>query len=291
MVNTETKDEPHVVDPTPKRRRPLALAAGFVGCVVVVAVAVVLVRNGDNGASARSEERTEPALFVTVEPTTARAGEPVTITVRQEGGVGIVHLSTTDFGDGTVKHEGLALRGHSCGYSTPIEGRVRSFTHGYAVPGTYTLAAEASIYDPCDANAARTLTAPTTIEITAADQAPSNGPALPGAAVAAMPAQGQGPRTFTPIVSPSDEDGHVRSLTLEWGDGTPADLVEIPLDGCTIGPNGWPGIGDHARMDGAPLHTYAEAGTYTLTVTVTTTGCDGSSPQQATFASPPVVVR
>jgi len=44
-------------------------------------------------------------------------------------------------------------------------------------------------------------------------------------------------------------------------------------------------------MYGAPLHTYAEAGTYTLTVTVTTTGCDGSSPQQATFASPPVVVR
>lgn len=289
-MDTETKIDPPVVDPIVKRRRPFALAAGLTGCVVVLAVVAVLVRNRDNdGASGRTEEPTAPALFVSVEPTTAQAGEPVTITVRQQGGEGVVHLSTPDFGDGTINHDSFPLPGYPCGYSTPTESRVRSFTHGYAVPGTYALTAEASIYDPCD-QSGRTLTAQATIEITVADQVPSNGPAVPGAAVAAMPAQGENPRTFRPIVSGHDEDGHLRSFTLDWGDGTPAEVVELPLDGCTIGSNGWPGGGDIAPVHSASPHTYTEAGTYTLTVTVTTTGCDGSSPQQATFPSPPVTV-
>lgn len=87
-----------------------------------------------------------------------------------------------------------------------------------------------------------------------------------------------------------DLDGWVRSVSVDWGDGSPA-AAASPAAPCQSGENGWPVYGTTlmttlppgARIGGTvapPTHRYAAPGTYTVTVTAVSTGCDGADEQR-----------
>ena len=77
--------------------------------------------------------------------------------------------------------------------------------------------------------------------------------------------------------SASDEDGWIRELSIDWGDGSPIERKSFSLDDCEDSARRWP-TSWSVVMDG--VHRYAEPGTYTLTFRAVSTGCDGRDPQE-----------
>jgi hypothetical protein len=86
-----------------------------------------------------------------------------------------------------------------------------------------------------------------------------------------------------------DDDGWVRSVTIDWGDGT----APLALGGAYNGsfdPNtcmstaaGWPVGSRKIIFTGDAIHHYSAPGTYVVTTTGRSTACDGvSAPQTAT---------
>ena len=120
--------------------------------------------------------------------------------------------------------------------------------------------------------------------------------------VAPAPASGQGPskptvtvnRSSPPAAHPTDPswasvvaqardaDGWIRSLTLDWGDGSPRQEFGGDGMGCRPDAGGWPLESRKSIFTDEAIHHYAEAGSYTIRATVVSTACDGSDPQQAT---------
>ena len=81
-----------------------------------------------------------------------------------------------------------------------------------------------------------------------------------------------------------DADGFVRTLLLDWGDGSP--IQTLPGDGlgCRPSATGWPKRSSAMISRTPPVwHQYFEKLTFfTVTVTAVSTGCDGSQEQRAT---------
>lgn len=93
------------------------------------------------------------------------------------------------------------------------------------------------------------------------------------------------------FVQVSDEDGWIDQVVVDWGDGTAAEVLTPNVGRClAMAPNAWPRPSSvslpapttNPSIPGAglPLHFYAASGTYTVKVTVRSTACDGSEPQQ-----------
>ena len=96
------------------------------------------------------------------------------------------------------------------------------------------------------------------------------------------------------FIGAMDEDGWIHDFTVDWGDGTTSVFVYNPFPCRVDAATGYP-VGNYVSMpsdttnplvglDGKPVPSterfFAAAGTYTVTVTVTSTACDGSEPQQ-----------
>jgi hypothetical protein len=84
----------------------------------------------------------------------------------------------------------------------------------------------------------------------------------------------------------ADRDGYITSMVITWGDGTSSTYPGDPGP-CQRGTDGWP-AGSEATLPGdshPPAHHYTHPGDYTVTITATSTGCDGKQPQKghATF--------
>ncbi|MDQ3643012.1 MAG: hypothetical protein M3450_16490 [Actinomycetota bacterium] len=79
-----------------------------------------------------------------------------------------------------------------------------------------------------------------------------------------------------------EEDGWIRTTTLDWGDGSPA----LSLGGawgpttCEPTPAGWPAPNRMVIVTGKAVHHYAAPGNYTITLTAVSTACDGKSAPQ-----------
>jgi len=95
----------------------------------------------------------------------------------------------------------------------------------------------------------------------------------------------QGDRSWAAVVAiAKDDDGWVRSAKLDWGDGTKPQVFASGMI-CRPTVTGWPGgtqIAFGAVGSGEGVHHYANPGTYTVTVTAVSTGCDGTVTQTGT---------
>jgi hypothetical protein len=86
-------------------------------------------------------------------------------------------------------------------------------------------------------------------------------------------------------VQGQDLDGWVTRMVVDFGDGTPARLVENPHT--CVAPRGeWPATPYFSHRYEAP---YRVVGTYTVTLTVFAAGCDGRDGQQTTVRQQVVV--
>jgi hypothetical protein len=162
------------------------------------------------------------------------------------------------------------------GKATPTQ-ETSVLRHAYRAPGTYAIRVQVSTGYCQDTNI-ETVEVAGTLTITQGGT-PSNGPLLPTAHIDdrrhlydEVPAS-----ALTFFLGGGDEDGFVNRVVVEWGDGTSEILVDAPIAGCEESQKLWPST----YLDGKEVtHTYTP-GTYTLTVTVTSVGCDGLDTQTA----------
>lgn len=87
------------------------------------------------------------------------------------------------------------------------------------------------------------------------------------------------PNTFKVFAEADDEDGWLRRFALDWGDGSAVETYPASM-GCTTTPGGWPAkTNAWLPSEPPPTHTYTYPGTHAITVTVFSTGCDGTDEQ------------
>jgi hypothetical protein len=80
-------------------------------------------------------------------------------------------------------------------------------------------------------------------------------------------------------VASSDPDGYIRTATVDWGAGGSLEVLGGDSNPCDeSGGRYWPDSWTRHNVKSPPL----AAGTYTVTATVTSTGCDGKDSQSAT---------
>ncbi|MDQ1501943.1 MAG: hypothetical protein QOI86_5283 [Actinomycetota bacterium] len=97
------------------------------------------------------------------------------------------------------------------------------------------------------------------------------------------------------FIGAQDDDGWIRQFVVDWGDGGPLTTYDYnPFPCKAMPPSGWP-AGNYVSVpsdtthplvaiDGTPApsteHYYPDPGSYIVTVTVRSTACDGSDPQE-----------
>ncbi len=110
----------------------------------------------------------------------------------------------------------------------------------------------------------------------------SQGPSLPtfsgGAGVAPLGHEGDTSYVTAAGVA-SDDDGFISGIIINWGDGSPAEPHPGDLTACRPSSSGWPLPSQALLATGSNAHHYSGAGTYQVTITVTSTGCDGGQQQ------------
>jgi len=162
-------------------------------------------------------------------------------------------------------------------------------THTYNLEGRYTFNVQAST-GTCGA-LGPTASLYGTVEVTAGTTT-AQGPALPRVLVdytVAPPGHLNDPSWLSMAGEVIEDDGWIRSVTIDWGDGT-APLVFGGAVGsaydpnkCTITIAGWPVGGRKPIFTGDAIHHYAAPGTYVVTTSARSTACDGvSAPQIGT---------
>jgi hypothetical protein len=179
--------------------------------------------------------------------------------------------------------------------AAPTDRRIR-FTRRYRVPGTYTAWVRVqtrSCAGIADQGAAWRLrgahVAEDFLRYTVTGRLWPNGPAQPVPTLTFRHTHWSPPDEVDDgpgVQVKAYDDGDFRTVRVDWGDGT----VEDVAFGSVPGQDG--GYNDCAqprefreqqqRIVAKPDHTYATAGTYTVTVTVRTASCDGTDVQSAT---------
>jgi hypothetical protein len=83
-----------------------------------------------------------------------------------------------------------------------------------------------------------------------------------------------------------DEDGYISRFLIDFGDGSPSETRPGDPLGCRPTRSGWPAPSTAWLQEPYPSHRYAAPGNYTITVTVVSTGCDGTEEQTARATIP-----
>jgi hypothetical protein len=97
------------------------------------------------------------------------------------------------------------------------------------------------------------------------------------------PAGHESDQTYVTVAArASDPDGYIAGFSIDWGDGTPAERYPGDPMGCRPSASGWPASSlAYLPSNPPPTHHYSSAGRHAITITATSTGCDGHDPQTA----------
>jgi hypothetical protein len=227
-------------------------------------------------ATTTTTARAGPGLEIAVGEVTAAT--LTTVLVRAWDPSGFVGVVTIDFGDGWTTdsyHEFYPGFKPCRGGASALDF---DFTHAYRVPGTYTVSA---FLERCTGAGPQIVRAsPVLVRVVPPPDGrlPSNGPREPMVGVT-VSSEWKAGQALGADAGGDDRDGFTRVFWIDWGDGSAPIRIERPLTDCRDTPSSYPkddpGIGDKFE------HVYLAPGTYYITATVESTGCDGGSVQTA----------
>ena len=237
-------------------------------------------------------------IRMVMNPAAPRAGEPVRFAVEASMPSGQCCNLMLQFGDGgeDTHPPRPGLGPIDCAALEPKSNTVRGeITHVYNKAGRWNFSLTARSGSGCTPSSppAAYGSLDGTLQIASGSSSPTaQGPALPTVRPASI--YPYAPRVITLAATAEDADGYIDRLLVDWGDGSPTESYENPQP-CKPTPSGWPG-GTYTILPlwmgvGPVTHRYADDTPRRVTVTVVTTGCDGSAEQRAsasiTFPEPP----
>jgi hypothetical protein len=221
----------------------------------------------------------EISLRILAEPGSVRTGQPIDLRAELRDSNGAMLAMQWDLGDGTIRNVDSQSCAAAINTPTVNDGRTEfdnSFTHTFRAPGTYEVVVSARTGSRCGANAAEeTITVSRTVTVTG--ETLTNGPSQPRANVGVIGGGTEGDPRLAIDVRGEDPDGYISKIVIDWDDQGPPTVMNYPLDACERSGNKWPS----SSRSLTPEHTYEASGEYDVTVTVTSTGCDGTQSQQA----------
>lgn len=237
----------------------------------------------------RTEPQPTPPRILVRQVGVARPGGYARIEVTYEN-VGGAGVSSVDFGDGSPV---LESEGHDQGCGGVYPGTAsETLTHAYRRPGNWTVTV--SFAPKCaEVRLPPTFSGQGTVTVQPG-RAPSNGPVRPMSddppltcrkASSSSPGDRVPSRTVACFPEYGDADGYVTKVVLRWGDGLNESIFTFRLSKCVDPANHWPEtrVDDDGPVWGA-RHRYANRGTFRVTATVTSSGCDGRDTQVRTAA-------
>lgn len=202
--------------------------------------------------------------------TAARAGSPMTWTVRTSASASGCCAVYMLFGDGFGGSDSMP-----CDSPDPDV----SFTHTYNRGGRKEFMVQAGHSRSCGASGDGAVYG--TFDV-ADGPATSQGPSLPVVKFdrsTPVPGHEDDPRYVSLWAEADEADGYLTKLVVNFGDGT---TKSFPGDGnpCQRTLDGWPAASKAwLPFDPPPYHRYSGPGTYTLTLTAYSAGCDGKQVQ------------
>ncbi|MDQ6727148.1 MAG: hypothetical protein M3066_13415 [Actinomycetota bacterium] len=205
-------------------------------------------------------------------------GEPVQFDIEASSATRACCVIVAQFGDGAVSGQqsgtGPCVPGAPQGHG-PVS---LSTSHAYAVNSQYMFWIKALTGNCDEPGVAAQLFG----ELQVGSPQTGQGPSRPNVTVSRTGISHPGDRTWAEVLAiAKDDDGWVRTATLDWGDGTPPQVFPTGMV-CRPTISGYPGgtqIVFGSAGSGEGVHHYAAPGTYTITVTAVSTGCDGTMTQ------------
>ncbi len=200
-------------------------------------------------------------------------------------------ISRIDFGDGSPGLVTYAFD-FGCRAIDPLYTNTEVIPHAYRRAGSWTVTVTFEPECP-DSVYLPPYKGEGTITVTQG-RSPSNGPEQPhfwnglqvGDVVLDKP-----DRRKQAMADYEDYDGYLTRIAYRWGDGSPDRVFTFPLTDCHDPRDHWPlAVASEDDPWWGLVHRYKKPGTYTATVTMTTTGCNGRDRQTASSTAK-VVVR
>lgn len=218
-------------------------------------------------------------LSVAPSKPSATTGENVTFNAKVEDSSGGIKALTWDFGDGTTSNTDPLSCTAQQNQPTVDGGRTSfptSATHTYRRAGNYTVTVTAQTGARCGSRAADDqVTATGSITITGNNL--TNGTSSPTVDVNIRTGGMSSDPLLGLSVRTSDSDGYISNIIINWDDGSAPTVIAYPLASCREDGRGLP---SSSRIE-TPERNYLNAGSYDITVTVTSVGCDGTQIQQS----------
>jgi hypothetical protein len=237
------------------------------------------------------------AVRVTLAPGGGTTQTPFTLRVHLTDGDGDVGVDRIRWGDGSIYRTPPGPQALCAYYPSPTAppGPYRPhpsdatwvFGHAWRHAGTYQVLVEtSSSAGRCQAGyheAPESVAVHVDLTIEDDPVVTGNGPAQPTIEDFTVNRDTSSPRDVYVGWDPNDTDGWATASDITWGDGSTEGSYDRGTKDCVDGAGAfYPGDQPSHRGVVPTVHTYAHSGTYTITVTVTSAGCDGQDLQQVT---------
>ena len=156
--------------------------------------------------------------------------------------------------------------------------------HAWRRPGRYVVEIVVHSLIECEHDVPREqVTFEIPVEVTPGDSS-ANGPARPHATIDVRRDESErladGRYRLSVGFDVTDADGYARTLVVDWGDGSPEQAFDAYQECDDRNGRRYP---DPTTVNPVTEHVYPDTGRYEITLSFTSTGCDGSDPQHGGY--------